>query len=247
MSFSGDYQPGQYVGIGLSIDGKWHWRSYSLTSIPRRDKKLISITVKATPEGFPSTHLVNGVKGGTIVRLASPKGDFSLPDPPPAKLLLVTAGSGVTPVMAMLRSVQHRGHVCDIVHIHSAPSAGDEIFHDELRQLENDRGDYRLHLQLTDEQGHLDFALLGGIVEDWKEPPTWACGPPAMLDTLEKVWTDAGVPDGQLHMERFVIARTDKGGGPASSGLYVELSPRPRRQRQAARGPRLPVENPART
>lgn len=107
--FSGDYQPGQYVGIGLSIDGKWHWRSYSLTSIPRRDKKLISITVKATPEGFPSSHLVNGVKGGTIVRLASPKGDFSLPDPPPAKLLLVTAGSGVTPVMAMLRSVQHRG------------------------------------------------------------------------------------------------------------------------------------------
>lgn len=93
------------------------------------------------------------------------------------------------------------------------------IFHDELRQLENDRGDYRLHLQLTDEQGHLDFASLGGIVEDWKERPTWACGPPAMLDTLEKVWTDAGVPDGQLHMERFVIARTDKGGGPASSGL----------------------------
>ncbi len=210
--FSGDYQAGQYVGIGLSIDGRWHWRSYSLTSVPQRDEKLISITVKATPEGFLSTHLVNGVKGGTIVRLASPKGDFSLPDPPPAKLLLVTAGSGITPVMAMLRSVQHRGHVCDIVHIHSAPSAGDVIFHDELRQLENDRGDYRLHLQLTDEQGHLDFASLGDIVEDWKERPTWACGPPAMLDTLEKVWTDAGVPEDHLHMERFVIARTDKGG-----------------------------------
>src|SRR5689334_5228970 len=58
--FTGDYQPGQYVGIGLSVDGKWHWRSYSLTSIPIRDKKHISITVKATPEGFLSTHLVNG-------------------------------------------------------------------------------------------------------------------------------------------------------------------------------------------
>lgn len=210
--FSGEYQPGQYVGIGLSIDGKWHWRSYSLTSIPRRDKKLITITVKATPEGFLSTHLVNGVKGGTIVRLASPKGDFALPDPPPAKLLLVTAGSGITPVMAMLRSIQARGHDCDIVHLHSAPTADDVIFGDELRQLENDRDAFTLHLQLTDEKGHLDFAALEDIVPDWKERSTWACGPPAMLDTLEKVWDDAGVPDEQLHMERFVIARTDKGG-----------------------------------
>ncbi|TPG27367.1 ferredoxin reductase [Mycolicibacterium hodleri] len=210
--FSGDYQPGQYVGIGLSIDGKWHWRSYSLTSIPVRDEKLISITVKATPEGFLSTHLVNGVKGGTIVRLASPKGDFRLPDPPPAKLLLITAGSGVTPVMAMLRSIQARGHDCDIVHLHSAPSAANVIFHDELRQLENDRDGFRLHLQFTDDMGHLDLAALGDVVEDWKERSTWACGPPAMLDTLEKVWADAGVPESQLHMERFVIARTDKGG-----------------------------------
>ena len=77
--FSGDYQPGQYVGIGLRIDGRWHWRSYSLTSIPRRDKKLISITVKATPEGFLSTHLVNGVKAGTIVRLAAPRATSRCP------------------------------------------------------------------------------------------------------------------------------------------------------------------------
>lgn len=211
--FSGDYQPGQYVGIGLRVDGRWHWRSYSLTSVPRRSEKLISITVKATPEGFLSTHLVNGVKSGTIVRLAAPKGDFALPDPPPEKMLLVTAGSGITPVMAMLRSMAHRGHTSDVVHIHSAPSTADVIFHDELRQRAEDRSDYRLHLQLTDDAGHLDFeAELDGIVGDWKERPTWACGPPAMLDAIEKLWTDAGVPENHLHMERFVIARTDKGG-----------------------------------
>src|SRR6202046_3266788 len=123
--FSGDYRPGQYVGIGLRIDGRWHWRSYSLTSIPQRDKKLISITVKATPEGFLSSHLVNGVERGTIVRLAAPKGECALPDPPPAKLLLVSAGSGITPIMAMLRALKARGESPDIVHIHSAPSADD--------------------------------------------------------------------------------------------------------------------------
>lgn len=211
--FSGEYKPGQYVGIGLSIDGKWHWRSYSLTSVPVRDRKLISITVKATPEGFLSTHLVNGVQPGTIVRLASPKGDFALPDPPPAKMLLVTAGSGITPVMAMLRSMNQRGQTSDVVHIHSAPSARDVIFHDELQELDRGEWPYALLLQLTEDMGHLDFeAELDRLVPDWKERPTWACGPPAMLDTLEKVWADGGVPEDHLHMERFVIARTDKGG-----------------------------------
>ncbi|CQD18838.1 flavodoxin reductase family protein [Mycobacterium lentiflavum] len=209
--FSGRYRPGQYVGIGLRIDGRWHWRSYSLTSIPQRDNKNITITVKATPEGFLSTHLVNGVEPGTIVRLATPKGEFALPDPPPAKILFVTAGSGITPVMAMLRTLKSRGHSADIVHIHSAPTPDDVIFHDELRELENSEPRYRLHLQLTETAGHLDFSDLTGIVGDWKQRSTWACGPPALLDTVERVWKDAGHSD-QLHMERFTIAATDKGG-----------------------------------
>jgi ferredoxin-NADP reductase len=181
--FAGDYRPGQYIGIGLRVDGRWHWRSYSLTSIPQRNKKLISITVKATPEGFLSSHLVNGVE----------------------------AGSGITPIMAMLRALKARGESPDIVHIHSAPSVDHVIFHDELKKLDDDHTGYRLHLQLTQDDGHLDFAALDGIVGDWAERPTWACGPPAMLDSIDQVWTDAGVQD-NLHTERFVIARTDKGG-----------------------------------
>jgi ferredoxin-NADP reductase len=209
--FSGTYRPGQYVGIGLRIEGRWHWRSYSLTSIPRRDNKNITITVKATPEGFLSTHLVNGVKPGTIVRLATPKGEFALPDPPPTKILFVTAGSGITPVMAMLRTLNSRGHAADIAHIHSAPSADDVIFHDELRELESGHPTYRLHLHLTESQGHFDFGDLANLVADWQQRPAWACGPPALLDTVEGVWKDAGLGE-QLHMERFTIAATDKGG-----------------------------------
>ena len=209
--FSADYQPGQYVGIGLRVDGRWHWRSYSLTSVPVRDKKRITITVKATPEGFLSSHLVNGVKPGTIVRLAAPKGDFALPDPPPPKILFVSAGSGITPLMAMLRSLTARGHRPDIVHLHSAPTAEDVIFHDELRNLEVSQPGYRLHLQLTKQDGKLDFDNLDDLVPDWRERPTWACGPTPMLDTVETLWVSAGLSD-DLHMERFTIARTDKGG-----------------------------------
>jgi stearoyl-CoA 9-desaturase NADPH oxidoreductase len=209
--FSGDYRPGQYLGIGARVGGRWHWRSYSLTSIPRRDKKLLSITVKATPEGFLSSHLVNGVKPGTVVRLATPRGDFALPDPAPDRLLFLTAGSGITPVIAMLRSLSHRGETPDIVHIHSAHGLDDVIFHDELRALERAQCGYHLHLQLTQDMGKVNFAALDSVVPDWKNRSTWACGPPAMLDTVEVVWADANLRD-NLHMERFTIARTDKGG-----------------------------------
>jgi ferredoxin-NADP reductase len=113
--------------------------------------------------------------------------------------------------MAMLRALRARGENPDIVHIHSAPSVGDVIFHDELRKLDDGNSGYRLHLQLTRHVGHLDFAALDSIVEDWAARPTWACGPPAMLDAIDRVWSDAGVRD-NLHTERFVIARTDKGG-----------------------------------
>ena len=80
-----DHQPGQYVGIGVQVDGKFQWRSYSVSSPPRRGGRTITITVRAMPEGLLSAHLVRGLEPGTIVRLALPEGDFVLPDPPPAQ------------------------------------------------------------------------------------------------------------------------------------------------------------------
>ncbi|MGY2062969.1 ferredoxin reductase, partial [Nocardia gipuzkoensis] len=134
--FDFKFTPGQYIGIGVLVDGRWHWRSYSLTCPPDwqtdpaggRSKRLISIAVKAMPEGFLSSHLVNGVPEGTVVRLAAPQGGFVLPEPPPAKILFVTAGSGITPVMAMLRTLDRRDTVPDVVHIHSARTAEDVMF-----------------------------------------------------------------------------------------------------------------------
>src|SRR3954454_4992661 len=115
--FSFDYDPGQYIGIGLLVDGRWTWRSYSLTSPPAAPaERTITITVKAMPEGFLSTHLVGGVAPGTVVRLAAPQGDFVMPDPAPASILFLTAGSGITPVMSMLRTLVRRNQITDIAH-----------------------------------------------------------------------------------------------------------------------------------
>src|SRR6202161_1466419 len=136
--FSLDYHPGQYIGIGLLMDGRWRWRSYSLTSSPHRSTRTVTITVKAMPEGFLSTHLVGGVAPGTIVRLAAPQGNFVMPDPAPASVLFLTAGSGITPVMSMLRTLARRDQVGDVVHLHSAPTESDVMFAAELAELAHD-------------------------------------------------------------------------------------------------------------
>ena len=223
--FSFDYQAGQYIGIGLLVDGRWRWRSYSLTSVPvdrqsgSRGARTITITVKAMPEGFLSTHLVGGVAPGTIVRLAAPQGNFVLPDPAPAKILFLTAGSGITPVMSMLRTLVRRDQLGDVTHLHSAPTAADVLFAGELAELADAHEDYRLTVRATRTEGRVDLARLDEIVPDWQERQTWACGPEAMLEGADRTWKAAGISE-RLHLERFAAVRTSAHG----SGGTVEFA-----------------------
>jgi stearoyl-CoA 9-desaturase NADPH oxidoreductase len=209
--FGFDYDPGQYMGIGLLVDGRWRWRSYSLTSSPVKGARTVTITVKAMPEGFLSSHLVGGVKPGTIVRLAAPQGNFVLPDPAPPAVLFITAGSGITPVMSMLRTLVRHDQITDVIHLHSAPTAADVMFGAELEQLARDHAGYRLLLRTTRSQGRRDVTQLDTEVPDWRERQTWACGPEAVLNAAERAWSAAGV-QGRLHLERFAVSRAAPAG-----------------------------------
>jgi ferredoxin-NADP reductase len=217
--FGFGYQPGQYMGIGLLVDGRWRWRSYSLTSSPVKGARTVTITVKAMPEGFLSAHLVGGVKPGTIVRLAAPQGNFVLPDPPPPAVLFITAGSGITPVMSMLRTLVRRDQITDVIHLHSAPTAADVMFGGELEQLARDHAGYQLRLRTTRSQGRLDLTLLDTEVPDWRERQTWACGPEELLDAAEHAWSAAGVHE-RLYLERFAVSRA----APAGAGGTVTFA-----------------------
>jgi ferredoxin-NADP reductase len=214
--FTFDYQPGQYVGIGLLVDGRWRWRSYSLTSSPVKagaavaakagSSRTITITVKAMPEGFLSTHLVGGVAPGTIVRLAAPQGNFVMPDPAPASVLFITGGSGITPVMSMLRTLVRRDQITDIVHLHSTPTESDMMFAAELAELQRGQTGYRLRVRSSREQGRLDLSQIADEVPDWRDRQTWACGPEGMLAAAEHAWSAAGIAE-QLYLERFAASR----------------------------------------
>ena len=206
-----DHRPGQYVGIGVQVAGKFQWRSYSVSSPPRRRGRTISITVRAMPEGKLSAHLVNGLAPGTIVRLALPEGDFVLPDPPPAKLLFLVGGSGVTPVMSMLRTLDRRGTMPDVVMHYSSPTSERMIFRDELTRLAERHDGLTLHQLHTDRDGLLDLGSLDQVCPDWRERETWACGPGPMLDAAQEHYERHGVPD-QLHLERFSLELGGDGG-----------------------------------
>lgn len=229
--------PGQFLRIGIDVDGVRQWRAYSLTHGPRDDGR-ITITVKAVPDGKVSNHLVHEAEPGTLVHLEQADGEFILPvtrtgTPAPLKALFVTAGSGITPVIGMLRNlfpVTDEGAIVpvgrephDIVVVHVAPSEPDSIFLDNLRTLD-EAGLITLIARYDDEHGILDVHDLEQIVPDLVERTTYACGPPGLLDALSAHHEAIGL---ELFTEQFRPATIEPGDGGTltleKSGVAVDL------------------------
>jgi ferredoxin-NADP reductase len=194
------HTPGQYIRLGVDVNGVRQWRAYSVTSDLGRTDGCITVTVKAIPDGKVSNHLVHRTQPGTIVQLDQAAGEFVLPGQRPDKVLFITAGSGLTPVMGMLRN-RAADDATDVVLVHSAPTPDDVLFASELRTLAAD-GRIRLIEQHTDTAGMLDAPAIADLVPDLHERATYACGPVGILEALEEHWAAAGLAE-QLYTERF--------------------------------------------
>lgn len=230
-SWSG-HTPGQWVRVGVDIEGVRHWRTYSVSCPPGRPDGCITITVKAVPDGLVSRHLVRRSAPGTIIDLDGPGGEFVIPEPVPPRLLFLTAGSGITPVRAMLHALltgvaagdvadanaargpasgdgAARPSAPDVVLVHSAPGPGDVIFGAELRALAARFSNLRLYERYTRTHGRLRPADLPGVCPDWAERVAWVCGPTGMLEEAEEHW--AGLAD-RLRVEHFRPKAVTRGG-----------------------------------
>ena len=210
--------PGQYVRIGVDVDGVRLWRTYSLTHGPRQDR-CISLTVKAIPGGVVSNHLVHEVRVGAMVQLEQAEGEFVLPQPLPDKLLLVTAGSGITPVIGMLRNLfsRRRQPDVDIVLVHVNQRADTAIFRDELR-AHGAAGRITLVERYDDVHGLLDVSDLATLVPDLDERLAYGCGPAGLLDALEAHHAERGL---QLTTERFRAVLVGPAGDGQSGGTVT--------------------------
>ncbi|WP_300676010.1 ferredoxin reductase [Nocardioides sp.] len=227
--------PGQYMRIGVDVDGIRQWRAYSLTHGPRADGN-ISITVKAVDGGKVSPYLVHQAVPGTLVHIDQAQGEFVLPAPlSTQKFLFVTAGSGITPVIGMLRNlfpvtdagviVPESSAGLDIVCVHLAPTAPATIFADNLAELDA-AGAVTLISRYDDQHGTFDVAQLADLVPDLAERSTYACGPVGLLDALTAHHEAAALP---LHLEQFRTSTVVVGEGGtvtltgATTGAAVEL------------------------
>ncbi|MCB1327044.1 MAG: ferredoxin reductase [Spirochaetales bacterium] len=203
------HQPGQFLELAVPVQGVRHSRSYSISSAPATRGRRIAITVKAITDGRVSQFLVRHLKKGAVLPISQARGDFVPPPTPPPRSLFITAGSGITPIMSMLRSYAARSRsLPDIVHLHYAPRPAEVIFNAELSGFAEKNQGYRLHriyTRLADSapvSGHFTAEHLDRLCPDWRARMAWVCGPAALLDTLETHWATAGLQT-QFHAERF--------------------------------------------
>jgi ferredoxin-NADP reductase len=193
------FVPGQHVLLELEINGARHARCFSFSSAPRADG-LIRITIKQKENG-PVSAAAHALKNGQIVRLSQAQGAFA-PHQANGKLLLLSAGSGVTPMMSILRKLADENSNRDVVLLHCGHHDTDIIFADELRQLAANWPSLKLHLHATKTLGRLSNERIADIVPDWSERATLLCGPDGFMQVVEKMFAEAGRSD-YLQSESF--------------------------------------------
>ena len=209
------HRAGQHIRIGVMINGMRHTRTYSISSAPERDDGCISISVKIVPGGRVSQALTRAIKPGMYLPIGLPQGDFVIPDAVPVRALFITAGSGITPIMSMLRSLRAHGRLPDIYHLHFAPHAFAVIFGRELRQMAAECPRYRLSLVYTRETSpetdsgsqHFSPEMLAKFCPDWRVRDLWLCGPQSLVESVKTTWNAAGLAS-RVHVEPFHAART---------------------------------------
>ena len=190
------HRAGQWVELSVEVNGVWLTRCFSIASAPSRPDGLLEVTIKALPNGRVTPRLVFGASPGMLVRLSQAQGTFVLPEPTPTKLLFISAGSGITPIMSMLRS---KPACPDIRVLHFARSASDVPFAAELQNIGGRQGN---QVQLVFGDSALDGRLLAELVPDFASRETYACGPASLLAATQSALA-AVAASSRFHAESF--------------------------------------------
>ena len=175
---------GQFVQVAVEIDGVRHTRCYSPAS-PEGAGRELEITVKRHPEGLVSNFLVDRARPGMVIGLSQADGDFHLPEARPDSILLIGAGSGITPLMAIARTLCAEGHAGQIALIQYAPAPDRTIYREELDRLAAENPNFKLSRSYTrapgagELDGHFSPTHLPQADPSFTAAETFACGPPS--------------------------------------------------------------------
>jgi ferredoxin-NADP reductase len=202
---------GQHTQLSVEIDGVRHTRCYSMASCATAGDGLIELSVTAHPQGRVSQHLRRFAEEGQTVGLTPAQGTFTLPETEPGHLLLVSGGSGITPVMSMLRTRCALGWENPLTFVHYALTHADMLYRDELDELARTAPGVRLVRIFTDEPGRgdldgfLSLPQLDRAAPQWAEGEAFVCGPAPLMDSARDLFARGGRSD-HLHTESFTLA-----------------------------------------
>jgi stearoyl-CoA 9-desaturase NADPH oxidoreductase len=190
---------GQYVNLTVDIDGRRHTRCYSPANA--EGGRSLELTIGLHDGGLVSTYLYERARRGMVVGLAGVGGDFVLPTQRPPRILFVSGGSGITPVMAMLRTLVEEGHTQapgnEIAFVHYARSAAEACYRDELARMPGVRV---LHGYTRSDAGDLVGRFGAEHLAAAMPSPdvVFACGPATLVEAVreqcENVYTESFVP-----------------------------------------------------
>jgi glycine betaine catabolism B len=206
-----DFQAGQHLSLELEIEGFAESRCYSMSSSPKR-RNAITVTVKRTQGGRVSNWLHDNLAAGATVKALGPLGAFVRPAAAPARLLLLSGGSGITPLMSIVRDLADSAESADVVFLHAGRTPRDLVFRDELAVLANRMKGLRLHFlpeQVAGERswhgltGRISREFLALAVPDLAERVIMCCGPAPFMKAARAISAELGVPDGNYHEESF--------------------------------------------
>lgn len=222
------YKPGQFVTFKLEINGKQVSRSYTISSSPSRPHTL-EITIKRlpapptseldVPEGLVSNWLHDNVTVGSQIKLSGPLGKFTCFANPFPKMLLISAGIGITPMMSISRWLCDTGSDCDLIFFHSARTPRDFIFRQELELMSARHPNFHLAVSTTRKEtgqtwvgltGRFDAAMLQVVAPDFRERSVYVCGPHGFMDNIKAMLQDLDYPIQNYQEESFGLRKTSK-------------------------------------
>jgi ferredoxin-NADP reductase len=187
-AFTDAVSAGQYINLAVEIDGRRHTRCYSPANA--EGATHLELTIGQHDGGVVSTYLYEHARRGMVVGLTGVGGDFVLPAQRPRRILFVSGGSGITPVLAMLRTLVNEGHAGEIAFVHYARNRAEAGYHDELAAMPDVRV---LHGYTRSAGGDLDGRFdAGHLVAAMPEPDAvFVCGPAALVDAVREHCPDA--------------------------------------------------------
>ena len=223
------HRPGQYLNVALVVKGQRVNRSYTIAS-SSETRDHVEITVRNVP-GVASSHLHEALRIGEKIKVTAPAGRFVFEGDGDSHVLLVAGGVGITPLMAMIRTLGDRRWRGKIDLVYSARTEADIIFAAELAELVKKMPTLRVTVTLsrvpegdawTGARGHISRELLERVAPDLRTVPIYLCGPDAMMDGMKKLFAEIGVPDDHVHLEAFV---SPPSRGDASTAVEEEAMP----------------------